>query len=110
MPISKKEFEGGKIDPREIHVEQRVLSFLRAHPEDAFDLPEIQEGISYGLTGITDSESQTVRPKRATDSLFNTIVGGLASVALLTLILSDLTAKGTVSMRIIEGTRYYMIR
>jgi hypothetical protein len=90
MPISKREFERGKIHSK---VEDEILSFLKERKDGAFTSQEIMGGIHYH----TDFNT----PEISKMSTF--------AIADFTTLLHDLVRRGNIQMKVVRNRMYYMI-
>ncbi len=91
MPISKQEFENGKIHSK---VEEEIISFLNERKQRAFTSQEIMEGIRYHTEFST--------PEITKMSTF--------AIADFTAFLYDLVEKERIKMKIVRGRMYFMAR
>jgi len=90
MPIDKAQFDRGQgLDDA-----QRVLQFLQRHPDQAFTLPEICQGIGQPL-----SEGQAT----------STLISVAFATAWMSITLDELIKKGQVASKIIGAERYYTV-
>ncbi|MFQ5999352.1 MAG: hypothetical protein ACE5J6_01105 [Candidatus Bathyarchaeia archaeon] len=88
MPISKEEFERGKLHGK---VEEAIISFLNERKEGAFTSQEIMGGVRFHTDFST--------PEIAKMSTF--------AIADFTALLYDLVRKGKVKMKVVRGRMYF---
>jgi len=91
MPISKSEFESGRVLSE---VERAILAFLAKNRNNAFTMGEIMDGINI-QTSFSD--------------LWKAIISGIAIVGFQS-ILNNLVTSGKIRVNIIQGTYYYMAK
>jgi hypothetical protein len=91
MPISRGEFESGKVLS---DLEKRVIAFLDKNRDKAFTVDEIADGINI-QTDFRD--------------LWRAIASGLFILAFPSL-LNNLVTSGKIRINIIKGTYYYMAK
>ncbi|MFQ6068713.1 MAG: hypothetical protein ACE5KD_04125 [Candidatus Bathyarchaeia archaeon] len=89
MPISKKEFENGKLYSK---VEEEIVSFLNERKERAFTSQEIMGGIHYHTEFST--------PEITKMSTF--------AIADFTALLYDLAKSGRIKMKVVRSRMYFM--
>jgi len=89
MPITKEEFEVGKLYSK---VEEEIISFLKERKEGAFTSEEIMEATRYHTDFST--------PEIAKMSAF--------AIADFTALLHDLVKRGTIKMKVVRGRMYFM--
>jgi hypothetical protein len=90
MPISKKEFEGGKLHSS---VEEEMLSFLKERKDGAFTSQEIMMGVRHPTDFST--------PEISRMSTF--------AIAYFTTVLQDLVRRGTITMKVVSNRIYFAI-
>ena len=88
MPVTKKNFEGGKLHSK---VEAEILSFLNDRKEGAFSSQEIMGGIHYHTDFST--------PEISKMSTF--------AIADFTALLHDLVRRSNIRMKIVRNRMYY---
>ncbi len=91
MPVSKSEFESGRILSE---VERAILTFLETNRNNAFTISEIMDGINI-QTDFRD--------------LWKAVVSGFAIVGFQS-ILNNLVTSGKIRVNILQGTYYYMAK
>jgi hypothetical protein len=91
MPISKSEFESGKVLSE---VEKAILAFLATNRTNAFTMGEIMDGINI---------------QADFGDLWKAIISGIA-IAGFQSILNNLASSGKIRVNIIQGTYYYMAK
>ena len=89
MPITKKEFEQGKVMS---DIKKTVIAFLKKNHENAYTMTDIMDGINF-QTKYSD--------------LWHTIISGVALYGF-QLILNELINEGEIRVNIINGIYYYM--
>jgi len=89
MPISKEEFEAGKLSSK---VEEEIISFLKERKEGAFTSEEIMGGTRYHTDFST--------PEIAKMSAF--------AITDFTALLHELVKRGTIKMKVVRGRMYFM--
>lgn len=89
MPISKKEFDNGKLHSK---LEEEILAFLNERKDRAFTSQEITEGLHYHAEFST--------PEISKMSSF--------SIADFTTFIHQLVEKGKIKMKIVRGRMYIM--
>jgi hypothetical protein len=90
MPITMKEFEGGKLYST---IEEEMLSFLKERKDGAFTSQEIMAGIRYPTDFST--------PEISKMSTF--------TIAYFTTVLHDLVRRGPIKMKVISNRIYFTI-
>jgi hypothetical protein len=91
MPITKEEFEHGKLHSK---VEEEIISFLKERKEGAFTSQEIMGGIHYHTDFST--------PEIAKMPTF--------AIADFTALLYDLVKNEKIKMKAVRGRMYFMAR
>jgi len=89
MPITKEEFEVGKLRRM---VEEEIISFLKERKEGAFTSEEIMGGLRYHTDFST--------PETAKMSAF--------AIADFNALLYDLVKRGNVKVKVVRGRMYFM--
>jgi len=95
MPISKDEFESGRVLPE---LEKSVISFLERNRNKAFTIGEIMGGINIQTT-FSDFWKAIISVR----------VHAIAIIGLHS-ILANLVISGKIRMNIIHGVYYYMAK
>lgn len=90
MPITIKEFEGGKLQST---IEDEVLLFLKERKDGAFTSQEIMAGIRYPTDFST--------PEISKMSTF--------TIAYFTTVLYDLVRRGVIRMKVINNRIYFAV-
>jgi hypothetical protein len=89
MPISKKEFESGRILSQ---LEIAVITFLERHPDQAFTMNEIMDGINI-QTDFRD--------------FWKALASGIIILGFPSF-LNNLATEGKIRINLIQGIYYYM--
>lgn len=91
MPISRSEFESGKVLSE---VEKAIVTFLERNRSNAYSLGEIMDGMNF-QTDFRD--------------LWKAVLSGVAIVGL-QVTLNNLVTEKRIRVNIIQGTYYYMAK
>jgi len=89
MPITKKQFDSGKLHSK---VEDEIITFLKERKEGAFTSQEIMGGVHYH----TDFTTQEIS-KMSTFTIAN-----------FTALLHDLVRQGKIRMKVVRNRMYYI--
>lgn len=91
MPISRSEFESGKVLSE---VEKAIVAYLERNRNNAYTMGEIMDGINF-QTDFRD--------------LWKAVLSGIAVVGL-QVTLNNLVTEKRIRVNIIQGTYYYMAK